>query len=143
MEYEINLENLVKMKRVFEVRCPLPSPPRRHAACAPAAPARCPRSTCRCPPPTRPPTRLPARPSARPQEADEDGSGELDPGEFYEKLGPYLGQALSEAQVALLFMRIDADCGGTIDWEVGAGGCWRGAGGCCRVGWQWVGAGDQ
>ena len=111
------------------------------------------------------------------QEADEDGSGELDPDEFYEKLGPYLGQSLSQAevgagrrrraccrrgalcrsshaslrmhlgtvhghrlacfsctvifnawllprpctshnmQVAQLFMRIDADCGGTIDWE--------------------------
>ncbi|PRW05751.1 WD repeat-containing on Y chromosome-like [Chlorella sorokiniana] len=68
MEYEINLENLIHMKRVFE-------------------------------------------------EADEDGSGELDPDEFYEKLGPYLGQSLSQAEVAQLFMRIDADCGGTIDWE--------------------------
>ena len=55
------------------------------------------------------------------QEADEDGSGELDPDEFYEKLGPYLGQNLKHSQVAQLFMRIDADCGGTIDWEVGAG----------------------
>ncbi|KAL4440619.1 hypothetical protein ABPG75_003620 [Micractinium tetrahymenae] len=67
-EYEINLENLVKMKRVFE-------------------------------------------------EADEDGSGELDPDEFYEQLGPYLGQGLSPAAVSQLFMRIDADCGGTIDWQ--------------------------
>ncbi|KAL4420053.1 hypothetical protein ABPG77_007492 [Micractinium sp. CCAP 211/92] len=67
-EYEINLENLVKMKRVFE-------------------------------------------------EADEDGSGELDPDEFYEQLGPYLGQGLPPAAVSQLFMRIDADCGGTIDWQ--------------------------
>lgn len=67
-EYEINLENLVKMKRVFE-------------------------------------------------EADEDGSGELDPDEFYEKLGPYLGEGLRPAAVSQLFMRIDADCGGTIDWQ--------------------------
>ncbi len=33
------------------------------------------------------------------QEADEDGSGELDLDEFYEKLGPYLGQSLSQAEV--------------------------------------------
>lgn len=56
--------------------------------------------------------------SAGLQEADEDGSGELDPDEFYEKLGPYLGQKLSPAAVSQLFMRIDADCGGTIDWQV-------------------------
>jgi hypothetical protein len=55
----------------------------------------------------------------QPQEADEDGSGELDPQEFYDKLGPFLGPNLSQTQVAQLFMRIDADCGGTIDWEVG------------------------
>ncbi|KAL4852837.1 WD repeat-containing protein 64 [Chlorella vulgaris] len=67
-EVVICLENLVKMKRVFE-------------------------------------------------EADEDGSGELDPQEFYDKLGPFLGPNLSPTQVAQLFMRIDADCGGTIDWE--------------------------
>lgn len=60
-----------------------------------------------------------------PQEADEDGSGELDPDEFYEKLGPYLGQGLSPAAVSQLFMRIDADCGGTIDWEVRRA-AWRG-----------------
>jgi hypothetical protein len=115
MEYEINLENLVKMKRVFEVR----QPPRRHHQ---------PRSlrTRRSPPsqhqPACPSTCLPCF-NTRLQEADEDGSGELDPGEFYDKLGPCLGQALTEAQVALLFMRIDADCGGTIDWEVGGAAC--------------------
>jgi hypothetical protein len=59
------------------------------------------------------------------QEADEDGSGELDPDEFFEKLGPYLGQGMSQTDCARLFMRIDADCGGTIDWQVGASGC------CC------------
>jgi hypothetical protein len=50
------------------------------------------------------------------QEADEDGSGELDIEEFTQKLGPHLGQHLSEAQIAQLFLKIDADCGGTIDW---------------------------
>lgn len=81
VEYEINLENLKKMKRVFE-------------------------------------------------EADADGSGELDPREFYDKLGPFLGADLTETQVAQLFIRIDADCGGTIDWEVWgqAGGCFAAAG---------------
>ncbi|GAB4819533.1 hypothetical protein N2152v2_006579 [Parachlorella kessleri] len=68
MEYEINLEALIKMKRVFE-------------------------------------------------EADEDGSGELDIEEFTQKLGPHLGRHLSEAQIAQLFLKIDADCGGTIDWN--------------------------
>eukprot|EP00887_Chlorella_sp_A99_P002238 scaffold10.g2238.t1 len=67
-EYEINLDNLLNMKRIFE-------------------------------------------------EADEDGSGELDPSEFYEKLGPFLGNEMTEAQISHLFMKIDADCGGTIDWE--------------------------
>lgn len=51
------------------------------------------------------------------EEADEDGSGELEPEEFAERLGPYLGAGLSRTQLAQLFMRIDADCGGTIDWE--------------------------
>ena len=56
------------------------------------------------------------------QEADEDGSGELDLDEFCEKLGPYLGQNLSREQIVQLFMKIDADAGGTVDWWVGA--CW-------------------
>mgnify|MGYP001139422949 CR=1 FL=1 len=51
------------------------------------------------------------------QEADEDGSGELDIDEFTQKLGPHLGKHLSEAQIAQLFLKIDADCGGTIDWS--------------------------
>lgn len=182
MEYEINLENLIHMKRVFEVRwrargmpdrldCELPitravSRRRRPSALA----------MLHAPRPVRSPSLCPLLP----QEADEDGSGELDPDEFYEKLGPYLGQSLSQAevgaaagaggrashapprrglmhsahlvsadnavckqkslsqplvaavqqslpgcrptpapapQVAQLFMCIDADCGGTIDWD--------------------------
>lgn len=93
MEFEINLENLVKMKRVFEV---LPAfallrvgllapPPPLHSPCL--------RRWRRHRP--MPP---PAGPSPQLQEADEDGSGELDPGEFYEKLGPYLGQGLTQTQ---------------------------------------------
>jgi Ca2+-binding EF-hand superfamily protein len=50
------------------------------------------------------------------QEADEDGSGELDIDEFAEKLGPHLGGNLSLQQIKQLFMKIDADAGGTVDW---------------------------
>ena len=76
--------------------------------------ARLPRALLHAPSPTTylSPTSTPGK------EADEDGSGELDPDEFYEQLGPYLGQGLSTAAVSQLFMRIDADCGGTIDWQV-------------------------
>uniref|UniRef100_A0A7S0WPJ8 EF-hand domain-containing protein n=1 Tax=Chlamydomonas leiostraca TaxID=1034604 RepID=A0A7S0WPJ8_9CHLO len=51
------------------------------------------------------------------EEADEDGSGELDIDEFIEKLGPHLGNNLTEQQIRQLFMKIDADAGGTVDWE--------------------------
>jgi hypothetical protein len=50
------------------------------------------------------------------QAADEDGSGELDIDEFCAKLGPHLGVNLKRQQVAQLFMKIDADAGGTVDW---------------------------
>lgn len=49
------------------------------------------------------------------QNADEDGTGELDMEEFALKLGPYLGDN-SDTELAQLFMKIDADCGGTVDW---------------------------
>jgi hypothetical protein len=51
------------------------------------------------------------------QEADEDGSGELDIDEFCEKLGPHLGGNLTEMEIRQLFLKIDADAGGTVDWE--------------------------
>lgn len=50
-------------------------------------------------------------------EADEDGSGELDMDEFCTKLGPHLGTNLTRQQVSQLFMKIDADAGGTVDWD--------------------------
>lgn len=50
------------------------------------------------------------------QEADEDGTGELDINDFVEKLGPHLGKDLTKAQITQLFMKIDADAGGTVDW---------------------------
>ncbi|KAG2424023.1 hypothetical protein HXX76_014847 [Chlamydomonas incerta] len=56
------------------------------------------------------------------EEADEDGSGELDIDEFCDKLGPYLGDVVgyplkSREDVRQLFMKIDADAGGTVDWD--------------------------
>ncbi|KAJ9529394.1 hypothetical protein QJQ45_013762 [Haematococcus lacustris] len=51
------------------------------------------------------------------READEDGSGELDIDEFTEKLGPHLGGNLTREAITQLFMKIDADAGGTVDWE--------------------------
>ena len=55
--------------------------------------------------------------SASLQEADEDGSGELDIDEFVEKIGPHLGKDLTKTQLTQLFMKIDADAGGTVDWD--------------------------
>ena len=41
---------------------------------------------------------------------------ELSMDAFAEHLGPYLGVADQEGRLAQLFMQIDADCGGTVDW---------------------------
>ena len=35
---------------------------------------------------------------------------------FAEKLGPHLGVTEKGGQIAQLFMQIDADCGGTVNW---------------------------
>lgn len=51
------------------------------------------------------------------KDADDDGSGELDIDEFCEQLGPYLGKDLTRQQIMQLFMKIDADAGGTVDWD--------------------------
>ncbi|GFR43071.1 hypothetical protein Agub_g4078 [Astrephomene gubernaculifera] len=56
------------------------------------------------------------------EEADADGSGELDIDEFCDKLGPYLGDAVGQPlrtreDIRQLFMKIDADAGGTVDWD--------------------------
>lgn len=58
------------------------------------------------------PSRLQSDSEATAQEQD----GELDAEAFNEKLGPYFGQGLSPAALAQLSMKIDADCGGTVDW---------------------------
>lgn len=49
-------------------------------------------------------------------QADEDGNGELDLDKFINKLGPQLGSHLTKEQIKQLFMKIDADAGGTVDW---------------------------
>ncbi len=59
----------------------------------------------------------------RAQEADEDGSGELDIDEFVEKLGPHLGGGLTVPQIRQLFLKIDADAGGTVDWWGACSAC--------------------
>lgn len=51
------------------------------------------------------------------QAADVDGSGELDIDEFSQQMGPLLGANLTQQQIAQLFMKIDADAGGTVDWD--------------------------
>lgn len=52
----------------------------------------------------------------RMQAADIDGSGELDMDEFVLALGPHLGENIPKSQLTQLFMKIDADCGGTVSW---------------------------
>ena len=47
--------------------------------------------------------------------ADNDGSGELDNEEFVRAFLPLLASGAGD--VSLLFMRIDANCDGTVSWE--------------------------
>ena len=42
----------------------------------------------------------------------------MDAEAFNERLGPCFGEGLSSTALAQLFMKIDADCGGTVDWCV-------------------------
>lgn len=42
--------------------------------------------------------------------------GELTQDEFFEKLSPFLGTKASREAMAQTFMKIDADCGGTVNW---------------------------
>jgi hypothetical protein len=95
VDNEINLEQLKTLKQIFEA------------------------SVCSCPAGLTAQLRLTTahlNHLIAPQAADEDGSGELDIDEFCAKLGPHLGVNLKPQQVAQLFMKIDADAGGTVDW---------------------------
>ena len=35
---------------------------------------------------------------------------------FIDKLGPYFGEGVNRAELLQLFMKIDADCGGSVNW---------------------------
>ena len=50
------------------------------------------------------------------QEADENGSDGLDIEEFRAAFGQILGKGKNDQQMAILFMKIDTNCDGTVDW---------------------------
>ena len=50
------------------------------------------------------------------QEADENGSDGLDIDEFKAAFGQILGKGKNEQQMAIMFMKIDTNCDGTVDW---------------------------
>jgi hypothetical protein len=35
---------------------------------------------------------------------------------FRAKMAPHLGSGITDTELVQLFMKIDADCGGTVDW---------------------------
>jgi Ca2+-binding EF-hand superfamily protein len=51
------------------------------------------------------------------EKADIDGGGELDLEEFIEAFGDIIGKGMSLKQLRQLFMRIDADSNGTVEWH--------------------------
>lgn len=55
------------------------------------------------------------------EEADEDGGGGLDLDEFREALKRIIankgGILPDEDELAIIFMKVDANCDGTVDWE--------------------------
>ena len=50
------------------------------------------------------------------QESPNEFNLELTIEEFREKIGPHLGPGTTLTDMDQLFMKIDADCGGTVDW---------------------------
>ena len=50
------------------------------------------------------------------QESPNEFNLELTIEEFREKIGPHLGAGTTLTDIDQLFMKIDADCGGTVDW---------------------------
>lgn len=50
------------------------------------------------------------------QEADENGSDGLDIDEFRAAFGQILGKGKNDQQMAIMFMKIDTNCDGTVDW---------------------------
>ena len=49
--------------------------------------------------------------------ADEDGSDGIEMDEFIEHFGDIVGKSLSDLQLKQLFMKIDADSNGSVDWD--------------------------
>jgi len=49
--------------------------------------------------------------------AEEGGGGELDEEQFLAAFSPILGAAMSEEQLRLWFMRVDASANGAVDWD--------------------------
>ena len=49
--------------------------------------------------------------------ADTDGGGSLDTEEFLEAFGEVLGKNLTHEQLTHLFMKIDANSDGSVDWD--------------------------
>ena len=51
------------------------------------------------------------------EQADVDGGGSLDVEEFIEAFGSVLGRNMTREKLALLFMKIDANSDGSVDWD--------------------------
>ncbi|XP_013775753.1 WD repeat-containing protein on Y chromosome-like [Limulus polyphemus] len=51
------------------------------------------------------------------EEMDTDGSGALDMDEFKTAMTALLGGHMDEHELELMFMKIDTNCDGTVDWE--------------------------
>ena len=122
MERDINLEQLAAMRQAFEVtegaaRHYLPChicqdtwifSPNRHATQVSAAGFSFASAY------TAEHGNARSKPSV--QESPNEFNLELTIEEFREKIGPHLGAGTTQTDMDQLFMKIDADCGGTVDW---------------------------
>ena len=51
------------------------------------------------------------------EKADEDGGGSLDEQEFLKAFKDIIGKGMNEKQRKQLFMKIDADSNGSVEWH--------------------------
>jgi Ca2+-binding EF-hand superfamily protein len=51
------------------------------------------------------------------ESADVDGGNDLDETEFIEHFGDVIGKGMKGKELKMLFMKIDADAGGSVDWN--------------------------
>ena len=51
------------------------------------------------------------------EEADKDGGGGLDMEEFRTAMRQAMGQHLTDEDLDLIFMKVDTNCDGTVDWD--------------------------